>query len=312
MGTPAAAVPTLQRCLADGHEVVAVWTQPDRPSGRGHKITASPVKTLALAHNLSIHQPEKIKTSEAKALFASHEADVAVVVAYGRILPVEYLRAPAHGCINVHFSLLPFYRGAAPVNWAIVKGEATTGVTTMFIVEELDAGPTLLQGQTAIGATETAPELMSRLAPFGAELLSQTLRRLDQLVPQPQDDRQATFAPMLKREDGMIDWSANAVEIERSARGFQPWPGAYTTFRSARLIVWKAEVVEGSIGAEPGEIRLASGDDLVVSCGNGSSLRLLEVQPAGKRRISSRDFLNGSHPKVGEKFESSVIPSHAS
>src|SRR5467141_1720874 len=170
MGTPAAAVPTLQRCLADGHEIVAVWTQPDRPAGRGNKITPSPVKEFALAHDLPVHQPAKIKTDEAKALFASHQADVAVVVAYGRILPVEFLRAPRFGCINVHFSLLPLYRGAAPVNWAIINGETKTGVTTMFIEEQLDAGPILLQSVTEIGAQETAPELMSRIAPLGAEL----------------------------------------------------------------------------------------------------------------------------------------------
>src|SRR3982750_4154493 len=264
MGTPAAAVPTLQRCLADGHEVVAVWTQPDRPSGRGHKITASPVKTLALAHTL----------------------------------PKEFLRAPTHGCINVHFSMLPRYRGAAPVNWAIVKGESTTGVTTMFLVQELDAGPILLQQETAIGL-ETAPELMSRLAPLGANLLSHTLAQLDRIVRQSQDDREATFAPMLKREDGMINWSSSAVEIERSVRGFQPWPGAYTNFRFERLIVWKAEVVTASTGGEPGEILNAAGDDFLVSCGSGSVLRLLELQAQGKRRMTSRDFLNGSHPIIG-------------
>src|SRR6267143_3674116 len=192
MGTPAAAVPTLQRCLADGHEIVAVWTQPDRPAGRGNKVIFSPVKEFALAHDLTIHQPAKIKTDEAKALFASHHADVAVVVAYGRILPLEFLRTPRRGCINVHFSLLPLYRGAAPVNWAIVNGETKTGITTMFIEEKLDAGPILLQRATEIGNTETAPELMARLAPLGAELLSETLVQLDTLTPRPQYDRDAS------------------------------------------------------------------------------------------------------------------------
>src|SRR6185295_4892462 len=210
MGTPAAAVPTLERCLADGHEIVAVWTQPDRPSGRGHKITASPVKEFALANNLVVHQPQKIKTDQAKSLFASHDADVAVVVAYGRILPIEFLNAPRLGCLNVHFSLLPKYRGAAPVNWAIVRGENITGVTTMFIAEQLDAGSILLQRETAIGSSETATELMSRLAPMGAELLSETLARLDQIEPMPQNEDEATFAPVLKREDGLIDWTTDA------------------------------------------------------------------------------------------------------
>jgi methionyl-tRNA formyltransferase len=169
MGTPQAAVPTLRQCVADGHEVVAVWTQPDKPSGRGNKIAFSPVKEFALAHNLNVIQPSRIKNEEAKQLFASHDADLAVVVAYGRILPDEFLRAPRRGCINVHFSLLPLYRGAAPTNWAIVNGETETGVTTMFIEPTLDTGPILLQRKTEIGKTETAPQLMERLSAIGAE-----------------------------------------------------------------------------------------------------------------------------------------------
>src|SRR5947209_4277313 len=176
MGTPESAVPSLQRLLDDGHEIVATWTQPDKPAGRGKKLHESAIKEFALKHNLTIHQPAKIKTQEAKDLFASHDADAAVVVAYGKILPSEFLNAYKRGCINVHFSLLPKYRGAAPVNWAIVNGEAETGVTTMRIVEELDAGPILLQQATEIGEHETAPELMSRLAGMGAQLLSETLR----------------------------------------------------------------------------------------------------------------------------------------
>src|SRR2546423_1252212 len=179
MGTPHAAVPTLRQCLADGHEVVAVWTQPDRPAGRGHRLTPSPVKEFALSHGLSVFQPARIKNEEAKRLFASHDADVAIVVAYGRILPEEFLRAPRRGCINVHFSLLPRYRGAAPANWAIINGDMETGVTTMFIEPALDTGPILLQRKAAIGETETAPQLMERLAEIGAGLLSETLARLD-------------------------------------------------------------------------------------------------------------------------------------
>src|SRR5215211_6841559 len=199
MGTPQAAVPTLRRCLEDGHDVVAVWTQPDKPSGRGNKIALPPVKEFALAHGLSLYQPARIKNDEAKQLFASHDADVAVVVAYGRILPDEFLRAPRRGCINVHFSLLPLYRGAAPANWAIVNGESETGVTTMFIEPTLDTGPILLQQKTAIGEKETAPELMERLAVLGATLLGETLSRLDELTPRSQHDRDATFAPILKK-----------------------------------------------------------------------------------------------------------------
>jgi len=303
MGTPLAAVPSLRQCLADGHEVVAVWTQPDKPSGRGNRITAAPVKEFAVAQGLTVHQPAKIKTAEAKALFASHHAEVAVVVAYGRILPEEFLRAPHHGCVNVHFSLLPLYRGAAPVNWALVNGEAKTGVTTMFIEEKLDAGPILLQRETEIGAHETAPELMTRLAPLGAELLSETLSRLNSLTPRPQHDGEATFAPILRREDGLINWTDNACTIERCVRGFQPWPNAYTHYRSQRLIIWQAEVLSANqSAADPGQIVTVHGNQLVVQCEAGSSLRLNEVQPAGKRRMSARDFLNGTHLSPGEKL----------
>ncbi|HEV7395420.1 MAG TPA: methionyl-tRNA formyltransferase, partial [Pyrinomonadaceae bacterium] len=271
MGTPAAAVPSLQRCLADGHEVVAVWTQPDRPSGRGHKVTSSPVKVFALEHQLPIYQPNKIKTDQAKTLFASHEADVAVVVAYGRILPAEFLSAPRLGCINVHFSLLPLYRGAAPVNWAIVNGETNTGVTTMFIAPELDSGPILLQERTEIGSAETAPELMARLAPMGANLLGETLSRLNEISPIPQDDVLATFAPILKKEDGQIDWSRDAAEIERAVRGFQPWPNAYTHPESHRLIIWNAEVANSDVDVfYPGDVVAAHGDELIIQCGGVS------------------------------------------
>src|ERR1043165_1936660 len=220
MGTPQAAVPTLRQCVADGHEVVGVWTQPDRPSGRGNKVSFSPVKEFAVSQGLSVFQPARIKNDEAKQLFSSHDADVAVVVAYGRILPEEFLRAPRRGCINVHFSLLPLYRGAAPANWAIVNGETETGVTTMFIEPTLDTGPILMQSKTEIGDSETAPELMRRLSEIGAGLLSETLARLDDLTPRPQRDQDATFAPVLKKEDGLIDWTLDAAAIERRVRGF--------------------------------------------------------------------------------------------
>ena len=224
MGTPESAVPSLRRLVDDGHEVVAVWTQPDKPAGRGKKLHQSPVKEFALQHSLTIHQPQKIKTPEAKELFASHQADVAVVVAYGKILPPEFLSAPRHGCVNVHFSLLPKFRGAAPVNWAIVNGEDETGVTTMKIVQELDAGPILLQRATRIEPDEAAPELLLRLAGVGSDLISETLRDLGRIEPQDQLDSKATFAPILKREDGEIDWSMDAYAIARRVRGFQPWP----------------------------------------------------------------------------------------
>lgn len=301
MGTPQAAVPTLRRCLEDGHEVVAVWTQPDKPSGRGNKVTFTPVKDFALAHGLSVFQPARIKNDEAKQLFASHDADVAVVVAYGRILPDEFLRAPRRGCINVHFSLLPLYRGAAPANWAIIKGEIETGVTTMFIEPTLDTGPILLQDKTPIGDKETAPELMQRLAEIGAELLGETLAQLNDLTPRPQHDADATFAPVLKKEDGLIDWSQSAFEIERRIRGFQPWPNAYTTYNAKGLTIWSAEP-STIASATPGEIVVAQRDELVVSCGYETSLRLIEVQPEARKRIAARDFINGMHLKVGDRF----------
>lgn len=316
MGTPKTAVPTLRRCLADGHEVVAVWTQPDRPAGRGNKLHASPVKEFALERGLTVHQPEKIKTGEARALFASHDADAGVVVAYGRILPPSYLAAPRRGCLNVHFSLLPKYRGAAPVNWAIVRGERETGVTTMQIDEGLDTGAIYLQRATEIGAEETAPELLARLAETGAELLGETLTRLDELEPRPQRGEEATHAPVLKREDGLIDWEHSAVEIERRVRGFQPFPNSYTSFRSQRLVVWRArlspfgsdeedETGHGSFssgGRVPGEIVAAHGDDLIVACAGGTRLRISELQPEGKRRVGARDFLNGMRVETGEKL----------
>ncbi len=303
MGTPEAAVPTLQRCLQDGHEVVAVWTQPDKPSGRGKKISFSPVKEFALANDLPVQQLARIKNEEGLNLFASHEAEVAIVVAYGRILPVEFLRTPRRGCINVHFSLLPLYRGAAPVNWAIVNGEIATGVTTMFLEQTLDSGPILLQEKTEIGAKETAPDLMGRLSIMGADLLSQTLASLDHITPRPQHDQDATFAPMLTKEDGQIDWTRGSHVIERSVRGFQPWPNAYTRINSRGLTVWDAEPVSTSEpDGTPGEVIAARGDDLIIQCGEQTALRLLQVQPEAKRRMPVRDFLNGLQLKVGDRF----------
>jgi len=301
MGTPESAVPSLRRLVDDGHEIVAVWTQPDKPAGRGKKLHQSPIKEFALQHNLTIHQPPKIKSAEAKELFASHQADVAVVVAYGKILPPEFLNAPEYGCINVHFSLLPKYRGAAPVNWAIVNGETETGVTTMKIVQELDAGPILLQKATQIEPAEIAPGLLARLAEIGADLISETLSNLPTIEPKAQQDEEATFAPILKHEDGLIDWSMDAYAIARRVSGLQPWPKAYTTFRSQRLVIWAAvpEWIE-QLRFTPGQVIEAGRDRLIVACGDGTALRLLEVQLQDSRRMSTRDFLNGAHIKVGD------------
>ena len=301
MGTPESAVPSLRRLVADGHEIVAVWTQPDKPAGRGKKLQASPVKQLALDHNLPIHQPARIKTPEAKELFASHNADVAVVVAYGKILPQEILDAPSLGCVNVHFSLLPKYRGAAPVNWAIVNDEKETGVTTMRIIQELDAGPILLQSATRIDENETAPQLLARLSGVGAELISETLHNLDRIEPKPQLDGEATVAPILKREDGLIDWTMDAFAIARRVRGFQPWPNAFTEFRSRRLIVWDAtpEWIE-QLRFTPGQVIDVTPNRLIVSCGEGTALRLHEVQLQDSKRMRARDFVNGTRLQPGE------------
>lgn len=255
-----------------------------------------------MSHGLEVFQPPRLKNDEALSLFASHEADVAVVVAYGRILPESFLQTPRRGCINVHFSLLPLYRGAAPANWAIVNGETETGVTTMFIEPSLDTGPILLQRKTAIGDTETAPELMERLSTIGAELLGETLAQLGDLTPRPQHDRDATFAPILRKEDGLIDWSRSAVELERWVRGFQPWPNAYTSFNGKGLTIWRAQAASSAIPASPGEVIAAQGDDLIVSCGEQTALRLIEVQPEARKRIGVRDFINGLRVKAGDRF----------
>ncbi len=299
MGTPMAAVPSLERLLADGHDVCAVYAQPDRPSGRGNKITFSPVKECALRHDIPVFQPAKVRTPEALVEFRSHNADVAVVVAYGRILPETFLAAFPKGAINVHFSLLPKYRGAAPVNWAIVNGETVTGVTTMQMDAGLDTGDILLQRETAIGSDENAVSLMERLSVIGAELLSETLDMLDALSPVQQDHEAATLAPIMRREDGIIDWQMSARDIANRVRGFQPFPASFTHHDKSKLTVWQATPADERVDVAAGEILTANGDMFEVACGGGSVLRIGEVQPEGKRRMTVRDFLNGAKPQVG-------------
>lgn len=301
MGTPQAAVASLERVIADGHEVAAVYTQPDRPSGRGNKIAFSPVKQFALDHDLPVYQPTKIRTLEVLEEFRSHGADVAVVVAYGRILPETFLDAFPMGAINLHFSLLPKYRGAAPVNWAIVHGEKTTGVTTMKMDAGLDTGAILMQRETEIEDDETAIELMQRLASMGADLLSETLRSYETLTPRVQDENEASLAPIMKKEDGLISWMLDARDISNRVRGFQPFPTAFTYFRGKKLTVWRSNVADLAHQlAHPGEIIEAAGDRLTVFCGGDSVLQITELQLEGKRRVSARDFINGVRPGVGE------------
>ncbi len=300
MGTPRAAVPSLERLLSDGHDVAAVYSQPDRPSGRGNKINFSPVKECALQHDLPVLQPLKVRTLEALDEFIAHNADVAVVVAYGRILPETFLTAFPRGAINVHFSLLPKYRGAAPVNWAIVNGETETGVTTMQMDVGLDTGQMLLQRTILIGEYETAVELMDRLSFIGAETLSETLVSLDSLIPKEQINDNATLAPIMRREDGLLDWKLTAKEIVDRVRGFQPFPTAFTISQGQKLTLWKASTLESVETGNPGEIIVAKGDDLHIACGNGTVLRVAELQPEGKRRMSTRDFLNGTKLATGD------------
>jgi methionyl-tRNA formyltransferase len=302
MGTPPAAVKSLERIMLDGHEVVAVYTQPDRPSGRGNKLTAPAVKEFAVEHHLQVYQPTKIRTPEALEIFVSHAADVAVVVAYGRILPEGFLNAFPQGAINVHFSLLPKYRGAAPVNWAIVNGETKTGVTTMKMDVGLDTGDILLQEETPIGTEETAPELMTRLADLGAELLSKTLSRIGELTPIAQDHSSATLAPIMKKEDGIIDWSRTPLEINNRIRGFQPFPTAYTFYQGKRLIFWKARVIDLHSEHAPGEAIAAAAGEMIFAAGDGAMLAVEEVQLEGKKRMSARDLLNSFKIRPGEKL----------
>ncbi|KAK0038634.1 methionyl-tRNA formyltransferase [Biomphalaria pfeifferi] len=302
MGTPQAAVPSLERILADGHEVVAVYTQPDRPAGRGNKLTAPPVKEVALKHNLQIFQPTKIKTPEALEIFKSHNADLAVVVAYGRILPLSFLEAFPKGAVNVHFSLLPKYRGAAPVNWAIAGGEEKTGVTTMKMDVGLDTGDILLVSETAIGENETSLELMQRLSFSGAELLSETLEKFDSIVPKPQNHDEATFAPIMKKEDGKIDWNLSAKEISNRVRGFQPFPTSFSFYNGNKLTVWNAEVSDSERGDSVNGSILHAKGFLLVGCGANSVLKINELQLQGKNRMQARDFLNGVKLQIGEQL----------
>ncbi|MGI9036723.1 MAG: methionyl-tRNA formyltransferase [Pyrinomonadaceae bacterium] len=304
MGTPGAAAASLEKILRAGHEIVAVYTQPDKPAGRGNKLTASPVKEFAVQNNLPIFQPDKIKTSEASEIFKSHQADVAVVVAYGRILPPVFLAAVPKGAINVHCSLLPKYRGAAPVNWAIVNGETKTGVMTMRMDAGLDTGGIFLRREIEIGTDENAIELMRKLSTLGADLLAETLSKFDELNVEPQDDSQATFAPILKKEDGVIDWNLTATEIKNRVRGFQPFPTSFTFYQNKKLTIWKAREMENEKWKMEncGKVLEAKGDNLIIGCGNQTILKIEELQLEGKKRMATRDFLNGIKLQPGENL----------
>jgi methionyl-tRNA formyltransferase len=319
-GTPAFALPSLRHLLAQpDFRVEGVVTQPDRPRGRGQQVASSPTKDAALEAGLRVYQPEKIRSASARNFFERVAPDVVVIIAYGQIIPQSLLEIPRLGWINLHAALLPKYRGAAPINWAIVRGETRTGLTTMQVNAGLDTGPILLQSETEIGADETAPELRARLAEMGAPLVAETLRKLaqDQITPQPQDDSQATLAPLLNKEDGRIDWSHPAQTIYNQIRGLQPWPGTFTTFRGKSCRIWGRPGPETQVSAPPGRLipvgaagsnRPAAAEPtrtgrLLLACGSGTALLLEFVQIEGRKRVSAGEFASGARLTPADRFE---------
>ena len=301
-GTPRFAVPTLEKLVEAGFRVHLVVTQPDRPKGRGLELVQSPVKESALKLNLPVTQPERIKVNdEFRAQLTALKPDAIIVVGYGRIIPQWMLDLPPLGNINLHASLLPKYRGAAPIQWAIANGETVAGVTTMRIDAGLDTGDILLQQELPIVPENTAETLAPRLASIGADLIVQTLRGLEArtLHPRPQDNTQASLAPILKKEDGLIDFSRSAADIINRIRGFQPWPGAYTKFRGKTLQILKAQPASDVLPV--GEMQVRS-NRILVGCGHDTSLELLEIQLEGKKRSSAQDFVHGYRPNPNEKL----------
>ncbi len=301
-GTPSFAVPVLEAVIAAGHDVRLVLTQPDRAAGRGMEISVPPVKQVALAHGIEVLQPEKIKNNlELKARLEAIGPDAILVVAYGRIIPQWMLDLPRFGNINLHGSLLPKYRGAAPIQWAIANGEQVTGVTTMILEAGLDTGPMLLAKSVPIGEEETAEDLFVALAAIGAPLMVETLAGLEAgtITPVAQDHALATLAPILTREDGLIDFARTAKQSYDRWRGFQPWPGAHTVLRGKKLIVHRMRIATHE-GVPEGEL-LVDGDRLYAGCGEGTAMEFLEVQMEGKRRMSAAEFLRGHQIRSGER-----------
>ncbi len=307
-GTPRFAVPTLQALIAAGHAIPLVVTQPDRPVGRAQEMTAPPVKQTALEAELAVTQPEKIRTNaEFRARLEAIAPDAIVVVAYGRIIPPWMLALPRLGCINLHASLLPKYRGAAPIQWAVAMGETVTGNTTMLLEEGLDTGPILLQQTLEIGPEQTAAELFDALAEPGAPLVVETLAGLDagRIAPRRQDDALATLAPLLTREDGRMDFAARtAPELMNRWRGFQPWPGAYTLLHGKKMIVHRMVVAaprSAKEAAEPGALQVEE-HRLFAACAQGTWLELIDVQLEGKKRMTAAEFLRGSQLAAGARL----------
>lgn len=300
MGTPDFAVPCLQRILDDGHEVPAVFTQPDKPVGRHATLTPPPVKRLAQEHKIPVYQPTKMRDGTVAAQLRELAPDCLVVVAYGRILPQAILDVPPKGCINIHGSLLPKYRGAAPIQWSVINGEAVTGVTSMFMDAGMDTGNIIDTITTPIGENETAGELFDRLAPLGAELLSRTLRSVANGTVQstPQDNDKATMAPMLEKAMGRLDFTLPASVLHNHIRGMNPWPGCFCTAGGKMLKIHESRVAEGR--GKAGE--LLSSDPVTVACGEGA-LQLSTVQPEGKPRMAAADWLRGARLQKGECLE---------
>ena len=300
-GTPRFAVPSLEKLVEAGFRIQLVVTQPDKPRGRGMELTPSPVKQRALELGLQVAQPDKIKNNEAfRSQLSTLKPDAIIVVGYGRLIPQWMIDLPPMGNINLHASLLPKYRGAAPIQWAIACGETVTGVTTMKIDSGLDTGDILLQKEIPVEAKDTAETLAPRMANIGAELVRETVPglRAGTVHPTPQDNTKASLAPILKKEDGEIDFHRSAQEICNRLRGFQPWPGAYTNFRGKNLQVWDAKPLQRVLSEAEFAVEA---DRLIVGCGKGTALELLEVQPEGKKRMATRDFVHGYRPQSGEK-----------
>ena len=304
LGTPDFAVPALQALLDHSYEIACVFTQPDRPSGRGQKLQQSPVKILAQSRGIPVYQPEKIRREESRAIFAGVQPDFIVTAAYGQILPGWLLDSARIAPVNVHGSLLPRYRGAAPIPWAILNGEEVTGITTMLMQESLDAGPILLQQEVPIAADRTAGELSAEMAVVGASLLLRTLEGLGNAAIHPvsQDESLVTWAPAVTKEMAQISWSRMAPEIHNRIRAMNPWPGACTVFRGERLHVWRSRPESGGFEKQdrPGILLGFSGDSLRVQCGEGTVLNVLELQKPGRKRISGREFASGARLRPGD------------
>ncbi len=303
MGTPGFAVPCLEGLLATGYKVEGVFTQPDQPKGRGYALTPPPVKVLAVEAGIPVYQPQSLKDAHVQETIRSLNSDIIVVVAYGKILPPAILRIPPLGCVNVHASLLPQYRGAAPIQWAVLKGEDVTGITTMQMDEGLDTGAMLLQKKLAILPNETAGELHDRLMELGKQTLLDTLSRIQGmgLWGVPQDNHKATYAPMLRKDMSPIDWSMSAQQVHNQVRGLNPWPGATTQIEGTALKIHRTYMTDKQSNAEPGEV-IECGARLLVCCGDGGVLSLEELQLAGKKRMAAADFLRGAALTAGIRF----------